>query len=230
MEGLFVNPVLWFLIVLFLSDVGIFFACKLKMPKWISLLLYYFVFAGGYIIFKGNNGIIQNFVVRFPFCILGYFANRYKEFPVILRVRKYAWVSLFLYPISVFLYPWKEYTYYFTLIQEILHIDAYGKLINVSVHILKWFIIPIIAIAFFCTICGLCKCITVKENCFLRIVKIIGENTIYIYILEPFIEFHIFGNTIWNGIMTFILRIVFPICIAYLLQFTPKLSKILFGQ
>ncbi len=110
------TPVLWYLLVQFLMDAIYWFACKydhstaIITGTGITVSLIYMC--------GGRCETLRNFLLYFPFYFIGLFIGKRRKL-IVRKFGKIIWGSLILYPLSMFLYSWKDYEHVTGLLRSL---------------------------------------------------------------------------------------------------------------
>ena len=233
LNALFLDPVLWYLINLFICDLILFISVHTKKMKNLTLICFYILFFALYGVFRDGNLVIKNIALFFPFYLAGHIIFRSKEKPWVKYLKKYMWIGAILYPFSMIFFTYKQYDLVIAKIQSLLGITSYGGLIHMAVLFYNHFIVAPLGIMFAWFIVDLLTQVNFLKKP-ITTVSYVGRYTMFIYVLEGMSSYIIAGNFANNmlisGIILVIIRMTIPLVVAYILSFVPKLRLILFGQ
>lgn len=224
---LFVEPVLWFLINLFLSDLIIFISCHAGKYKTAVTGGIYMLFFVCYLIMRRGNLVINDLALYFPFYFAGMVVSRYKSSIILQAAKKYLWLSLILYPLSMLMYSYEEYDIWIGRIQALLGIDRFGSVIHAGLICYNHYVVAPLGI---CFIWFLTRNLILRAKHISNVLSYIGLMTMYIYICEGFFTVYPFDSAILNGLCMFGIRIAVPILAALVFKRLPHMNKLLFGQ
>ena len=232
-NALFFDPILWYLINLFICDLFLFISVHTCKIKYVVLVGTYVIFFALYGVFGDSNLVIKNFAMFFPFYLAGHIIFRSKEKTWVKYLKKYLWVGAILYPVSMIFFTYKQYDLVIAKIQSLLGITLYGGLIHMAALFYNHFIVAPLGIMFVWFIVDLLTQVDFLKKP-ITAVSYIGRYTMFIYVLEGMSSYIIAGNFANNilisGIILVIVRMTMPLAVAYILSFVPKLRLVLFGQ
>lgn len=233
LNALFLDPVLWYLINLFICDFILFISVHTKKMKNLTLIGFYILFFALYGVFRDGNLVIKNIALFFPFYLAGHIIFRSKEKPWVKYLKKYMWIGAILYPFSMIFFTYKQYDLVIAKIQSLLGITSYGGLIHMVVLFYNHFIVAPLGIMFVWFIVDSFSRMSLLKTPMEKI-SYIGQYTMFIYVLEGMTSYVFDGNFTSNmlisGVLLLFIRLAFPLLIAYLLSYIPKVRVVLFGQ
>lgn len=233
LNALFFNPELWYLINLFLCDVILFISVHSGKMKYITSISIYIFFFFLYMLFRDGNLVIKNVDRYFLFYLVGHIIFRSKDKTWVKYMKKYLWVGALLYPVSMRFYTFDQYNLVITKIQNLLGITSYGGMVHMVALFYNHFVVASLGIMFVWFFVELLSKLNTMQKP-TEVVARVGRYTMFIYILEGLTSYVIDGNFMNNvflsGILLVLVRMAFPLAIAYILSFMPKLRVVLFGQ
>lgn len=230
------EPVIWYLIVLFLCDLLLFICCNIEMKVSklkidIFIGLFFILILNILYVLKIHGGFrtLNMLAIYFPYYFAGYFFRtreiHIKKIPTIL--------VLFLYPLSMLFFGYidhsKEITLFtnflnlfnFTIEKQELFLRIFASII---IPIYNHYIVPPLGCCFFISIF---KFISLKTN--ITFLSFIGKYTMQLYIMAYFFFFTPFTNTVANEIFASVISIIIVILISLIIEKFKKLNLILFG-
>ncbi len=232
-NALFLDPILWYLINLFICHLILFISEHTRKFKVVTAVVIYILFFILYGVFRDNNLVIKNVAMFFPFYIFGHILFRIKEKTWVKQLKKYLWIGALLYPISMIFYTYKQYDMVIAKIQGILGITSFGGLIHIAALFYNHFVVATLGIMFIWFLTEFLLNFKVLKNS-LAAAAHLGKYTMFIYVLESLTSYIVSGdfmnNIFLSGIVLILVRMIFPLLIAYVFSFVPKLRLILFGQ
>lgn len=235
---IFTDPVYWYLIVLFGCDVVLMLSQTILMKvlgeyNYKHVLIIFLI-----VLFILNICSLLHYVcptiIRvagyYPFYFAGWFLNRYK----LCINRKYVIYALILYPISMVLYGYEDRSKQVEIIYNVLcHLGlVYTYFVNI-----KAFFMGAGGIFYNHFIVAPLGCIWGWEltKMFMKIkflksfLKIIGINSLQIYILSAFFQKRYTNVLLIDEILSFILEIILSIVVGLIIARNKKINRLLFG-
>lgn len=227
LDSLFIRPLYWFLINLYISIMLVAIAGKFLKRKVYSLL-FYFWFIIAYIYFKDNNLVIKNVVMFFPFYFLGFCAAEYKNSSLGQWVHNHLKFSLILYPLAMLFFSYKDYDRYIGIIKSVFHMTGGDSILKAGLLFYNHYVVAVLGICFVWYIVSI-----IINLRFLQVLckglMILGKYSLQIYILHDFFFFTYFDMSLLNSFVSFGLSICLPVLIGWIIHKCSKLDKILFG-
>ena len=227
------DPILWYLINLFVCDLILFFSVHTGKIKYVTLVGSYIIFFVLYGLLKDSNLVIKNVAMFFPFYLSGHVIFRSKEKTWVKYLKKYLWIGALLYPVSMMFYTYKQYDLVIAKVQGLLGINSYGGLIHITALFYNHFVVATLGIMFIWFIIENITKINILKPVISKI-AFIGQYTMFIYVLEPAVSYVVDGNfmnnTLLSGTLLVIIKMFCPLLIAYILSYIPKIRTFLFGQ
>jgi fucose 4-O-acetylase-like acetyltransferase len=219
-ECMFIKPLYWYLINAYLCFIVIYISyVSIKNIMMTSVTVY--IISVILMLFCGDNLVIKNFIMFFPFYMIGYYTqinrNRLKIFE--------GWIkwSLVLYPVSMLFYSYKQYDLYAP------YININNKFIKGTLLFYNHYIVAILGIMFsFSLVNSILK--YKKLNIVKRYFSTIGKYTMQIYLLHDYFFVNIFKNVYIDGVISFILSLTVSLLISVFIARYKNINKILFGN
>lgn len=232
-NALFLDPVLWYLINLFISDLILFVSVHTRKMKYITLIGIYILFFVSYGFLRDGNLVIKNIAMYFPFYLAGHIIFRSKDKLWVKYLKKILWIGALLYPVSMIFYTCKQYDLVIAKVQDLLGITSFGGLIHIAALFYNHFVVAPLGIMFVWFIVESLSRLNALQKP-TEVAAHVGRYTMFIYVLERLTAYVIVGdfmnNIFLSGIILILVRMAFPLAIAFILSFTPKLRLVLFGQ
>ncbi len=232
-NALFIEPVLWYLINLFICDLVLFISVHTKKMKYLTLAGACILFLALYGLFREGNLVIKNMAMFFPFYLAGHMIFRSKDKAWVLFLKKYLWLGALLYPVLMVFFTYKQYDLVISKVQSALGISSFGGLIHIAALFYNHVVVAAFGIMFAWFIADvLSRADFLKRP--IGKTAYIGRYTMFIYILEGITSYVIDGNFTNNmlisGLGLLFIRLAFPLLTAYILSYIPKVRVVLFGQ
>ncbi len=225
---LFVSPVPWFLLNLFMCDIGLYLSHIKRLTKpFIVQCTYYIICSGIFAVTKIE--IFKNVLLFFPYYLLGIYSYNLKE-------RNKEWfnrmctIGAVLYIPSMFLYTYgivdaSERAKHIVAMFENQQIES---VIKYGLIFYSRYVVGILGIMFAYLIVR-----SVHKTSFLRrlakVLNYYGQRTIYIYLMASMFSIHAFNSIELNTLISLVLGLTIPLLICEVLKNYPKINKILFG-
>lgn len=224
-DQLFVNPVFWFLIVLWIFDLFTVVRSVSKI-KFADIILYLVCVLLCTRLW--NSCMTIKFVVMFyPFYYLGVHFNRIVSFKVVSALNARKWISIILYPISMVFFSYENYPLYTGKVLSVIP-SANPKLVNGFLHIYNHFVVAMLGITFSWVVAKFICQHSVKLKGF---ISYIAKYTMEIYILHQAFIVAIPGfNIILSSIISLILGVMIPVLITNIIKKSRTLSAVLLGS
>lgn len=190
---IFINPVYWYLLVQFVYEFIYFYCSKLR-NKYLQIMCIICIGVGFAFVYKYIIACesIRQVLLYFPFYYGGLIISKHNE--IKRPIDKVKWCSLFLYPISMIFYTWKDYTRVneiITVMLQHMNVDssAITKIIDMGMKggykIYNHYIVSPLGCAFYVCLAIIICC--VSHDIYIRkVLAYIGKNTMYIYILHKY--------------------------------------------
>ena len=233
LNALFFEPVLWYLINLFVCDLILFISVHTRKMKYITSMEIYILFLVLYGLFRDSNLVIKNIAMFFPFYLAGHILFRSKEKSWVKYLKKYLWVGALLYPVSMIFYTYKQYDMVIAKIQNLLGITSFGGVIHIASLFYNHFVVAALGIMFIWFVVESLSRLRMLQKT-TEAATCIGRYTMFIYVLESLTTYiatgNFMNNIFFSGVVLVFLRMALPIAAAYILSFVPKLRLVLFGQ
>lgn len=228
------EPVYWYLLVQFIFE-AIYVFTKYIHYSIIPILGCALGCIILYIFFR-NIDTLRQLLLYYPFYWTGVFVGKNKQF-FMQKFRIIIWVSLFLYPVSMFFYSWKDYTRVseiLTLLFSGIHmpesiIDNILLLLNMGGYrAYNHYIVSPLGCLF-----HICIAIIICNTHFFKMIKHIfcylGEKTIYIYILHMYFVSMIDNTEGIYALLQLVLGIVIPCITSEIVKKASVVDALLFG-
>lgn len=228
------EPVYWYLLVQFIFEAIYVFTKYIRYPVIgvlgcaISCIVLYLLFR--------NIDTLRQLLLYYPFYWAGVFVGKNKKI-FTQKLKRIIWLSLFLYPVSMLFYSWKDYTRVseiLTLIFSNMHIPE--NIINNALRFLNMggyrvynhYVVSPLGCLFY-----ICIAVIICNTSFLRIVKRIfcylGEKTIYIYILHMYFVSMIDNTEGIYALLRLVLGIIIPCIVSEIVKRNSFIDAVLFG-
>lgn len=228
LTNLFVIPVYWFLINLFLYDLITFIAIKVQrkyFPSWLVNISLYTVFLFLYLIFRNNNLVIKNVVLYCFFYFIGLYWHEIRQFRLVktgIRIKK---LFLILYPVSMIFFTYKSYDKYGPIVASVLEIKNI-KIIIAGMFFYNHIIAALLGIGFAWVIA---EFIVKKARKLSHFISFIGMRTLEIYVMHEFLFCYSFG-ALADTIISMFTGLFIPIIISLFAENVRPVRFLLFGQ
>lgn len=226
---LFILPVPWFLLNLFLCDISLFLHEKIKFNILLLFVGYYCIWCG--IAFITKLEIAKNMVLFYPYYAIGYCVSCYREQKKLIVKEKIRSVLIIIYVLSMFFYTYGVENAYEKAAQIIYVVPILNnsiKLIQYGLILYSRYIVGLLGIGFAYSVATLCNKYEFTKH-INKILSLIGTRTIYIYLIGSMCEVHFFENRLTNAVVSMILGVCIPLIIAFIMKKIPKINKIMFG-
>lgn len=227
-DSIFVKPLYWYLINAYFCTLVVFIAGRFKKFYFATGFVYALITVT-YMLTGDNNLVIKNMVMFFPFYLLGFYIVINKEQLKKRNMFKYLLNgSVFLYPLSMIFYSYKQYDVYVSYIKNFLHIQTGSKIIKAVLLFYNHYIVALLGI---CFVWVLVSCIVKYElfKIFQKVMSFLGLYTMQIYLLHDLFFVNYFSSRSLNSIISFVFSIGIVLVISVLVAKCKKINKILFG-
>ena len=232
-NALFIEPVLWYLINLFICDLILFISFHTKKMKYLTLIGFYILFFVLYSVFRDDNSVIKNIVLFFPFYLAGHMIFRSKDMKWVSYLKKYLWIGALLYPVSMIFFTYKQYDFVIAKVQSMLGLNSCEDLIHIAALFYNRYVVAPLGIMFIWFIFDVLLQINFLKKPMEKI-SYMGQYTMFIYVLESAVSYFASGNFMNNillsGVVLVVIRMICPLLVAHALLYFPKVRVILFGQ
>lgn len=221
---IFFNPILWFLLNLFLYDLTYVVASnKLSWKRNLVYLTAFMVMGGAYYLTKDE--VFKNYVLFFPFFYLGLIIGELKNFNKFTKLIPFLF---FIYPLSMVFYTYgdEEVSSYAVALNSYFPLGYHVSFALVWLN--SHMIIPFLGICFYFFLSNIL--IRVPQiHSLNKILSFIGMYTLQIYVMHYMLFFYKSSNQTLYIILNLVISITICIIVSKIVSKVGILNEILFG-
>ncbi len=232
-EKTFIMPEYWYLLVLFIYDVIYYCTSTLEKGKLVIIILPFVIFLGLYKVYPCES--LRQTLLYYSFFWGGVILAKRKSIRSILN--RYKWGALVLFPLSMLLYSWKDYSHVEGIMRSLLEtMSVSPSLIKSIIHfcesygfrVYNHYVVSPLGCAFFICIGSILCHVATRCSMNPDTICYVGRNTIYIYILHKYLLD--FGMRLYNSILLNTI-VAIAICLAgsYIIKKVYIVDGVLFG-
>lgn len=233
--GELIKPSCWFLIILFLYDATYYLLNIItnninKQMKIIVLYIICIIFI--WFISKNlikNTEILHLYSIYLFEYFAGIFAYTFKD-KLLNIIKKYQYIIILLYPISMIVYTYKDHSVFISTIQWIiLDVSIYdisNNFLSMMSVVYNHYIVAPLGLMFWGLVVWYFYKLGILGNKF----SLVGKYTLSIYLMSSIFNFHYLNIKNLDILISIFLGIFLPIIFEYIIKKFPKIHYILFGS